>query len=78
MLVAQNNFHLATEEALDPEMEDSISESTVVIKDIFGWELYWRTRRGLFLLGFQEYVDVLIKVDHKVSPDIYQKVNASD
>jgi hypothetical protein len=74
MLVIQNNFYLATEGTLDAEMEVSISESMVVLKDFPGWELYWKNRRALFLSGFQDYVDALMKADRTVSSDIYKKV----
>jgi hypothetical protein len=74
MLIIQNNFYLANEGTLDAEMEVSISESMVVLKDSPGWELYWGTRRALFLSGFQDYVDALIKAERSVSSDIYKKV----
>jgi hypothetical protein len=77
MLIIQNNFYLANEGTLDAEMEVSISESIVVLKDYPGWKLYWKTRRALFLSGFQDYVDTLIKADRKVSSEIYKKVAAT-
>jgi hypothetical protein len=76
MLVLQNNYYLANEGTLDPEMKNSISESIVVIKDSLGWKMYWRTRRALFLTGFQDYVDTLTRVDRKVSSEIYKSVDA--
>jgi hypothetical protein len=74
MLILQNNFYLTNEGTLDAEMKDSISESIVVIKDFPGWKLYWKTRRALFLSGFQEYVDKLIKAERSVSSEIYKEV----
>ncbi|MFT5520260.1 MAG: hypothetical protein ACI9IA_000850 [Enterobacterales bacterium] len=78
ILILQNNYYLANEGTLDPEMKNSISESLVVVKDFPGWKLYWRTRRSLFLKGFQEYVDNLSKVDRKLSSEIYKKVDVAD
>ncbi|MFT4941076.1 MAG: hypothetical protein ACI88A_004137, partial [Paraglaciecola sp.] len=42
--------------------------------DFPGWKLYWKTRRALFLSGFQEYVDKLIKAERSVSSEIYKEV----
>jgi hypothetical protein len=75
MLILQNNYYLANEGTLDPEVKDSISESIVVIKDSLGWKMYWRTRRALFLTGFQDYVDTLTSLDRKVSSEIYKSVD---
>jgi hypothetical protein len=74
MLILQNNFYLTNEGTLDAEMKDSISESIVVVKDFPGWKLYWKARRALFLSGFQEYVDTLIKAERSVSSEIYKEV----
>jgi hypothetical protein len=76
MLILQNNYYLASEGTLDPEVKNSISESIVVLKDSLGWKMYWRTRRALFLTGFQDYVETLINVDRKVSSEIYKSVDA--
>ena len=76
MLILQNNYYLAKEGTLDPEVKNSISESIVVLKDSLGWKMYWRTRRALFLTGFQDYVDTLISVYRKVSSEIYKSVDA--
>jgi hypothetical protein len=78
ILILQNNYYLANEGTFDPEMKNSISESIVVVKDYPGWKLYWKTRRALFLSGFQEFVDELGKTDRKVSSEIYKKVDATD
>ena len=75
VLIFQNNFYLANEGTLDPEMKDTITQSISVIKDYPGWKYFWEERRSMFLIKFQEYVDCIMTTDSKFSPKIYDPAN---
>ncbi len=63
MWVHQNNYYLVKEGTLDPRIQDSISQSIIIVKDSPGWEKYWQQRRSIFLPEFQKYVDELMGSD---------------
>jgi hypothetical protein len=71
ILIFQNNFYLAKEGTLDPEMKDTITQSISVIKDYPGWKYFWEERRSMFLSKFQDYVDALMTTDSKFSSTVY-------
>lgn len=71
ILIFQNNFYLAKEGTLDPEMKDTITQSISVIKDYPGWKYFWEERRSMFLSKFQDYVDALMTTDRKFSSTVY-------
>lgn len=59
----QNNYYLVKEGTLEQRIQDSISQSIIIIKDTPGWKHYWLQRRSTFLPEYQRYVDELMTSD---------------
>ena len=60
MLEFQAVFYLAQEGTLDPELQASITNTLLAVKDQPGMALYWEQRGNLFQPSFQTYFNALI------------------
>jgi hypothetical protein len=60
MLEFQAAFYLAQERTLDPELQASITNTLLAVKDQPGMALYWEQRGDLFQPSFQTYFNALI------------------
>ena len=60
MLEFQAAFYLAQEGTLDPELQASITNTLLAVKDQPGMALYWEQRGNLFQPSFQTYFNALI------------------
>ncbi len=74
-LAFQNGFYLAREGTLDDRITQSITAAIVGVKDQPGFQLYWRQRKAIFFLEFQDYVETIMSSDHRVSEGIYKDIN---
>ena len=74
-LVFQNSYYLAREGTLDDRITQSINEAIVGIKDQPGFQLYWRQRKAIFFLEFQDYIETILSSDHRVSEGVYKDIN---
>ena len=60
ILEFQAAFYLAQEGTLDPELQASITNTLLAVKDQPGMALYWEQRGNLFQPSFQSYFNALI------------------
>ena len=73
VLGMQNSYLLSQEGTLDIEFREAINTAIVAVKDLPGWERYWRQRRGFFHSGFAGYVDGLLTRDAIETLDMYKR-----
>ncbi len=71
-IVFQNSYYLAREGTLDDRITQSINVAIVGIKDQPGFQLYWRQRKAIFFLEFQDYVETILSSDRRVSEGVYK------
>jgi hypothetical protein len=71
-LALQNSYLLGEEGTLDPSIAASITAIILGVKDLPGFELYWRQRRDYLHPGFVAYVEELRSLESKGSVDIYR------
>jgi len=74
-IVFQNSHYLAREGTLDDRITQSITEAIVGVKDQPGFQLYWRQRKAIFFLEFQDYIETILSSDHRVSEGVYKDIN---
>ncbi len=74
-IVFQNSYYLAREGTLDDRITQSITEAIVAVKDQPGFPLYWRQRKAIFFLEFQDYVETIMSSDRRVSEGVYKHIN---
>ena len=60
MLEFQAAYYLAQEGTLDLELQESITNTLLAVKDQPGFALYWEQRGNLFQPSFRAYFDALI------------------
>lgn len=77
MLIFQNSYYLAKEGTLDMQIQESLTIVIYGIKDQPGFELYWKSRKSIFLEEFQIYIDKIMTSESKkaISEGIYKKIN---
>ena len=71
-LALQNSYLLGEEGTLDPSISASITAIIQGVKDLPGFELYWRQRKDYLHPGFVAYVEGLRSQESKGSVDIYR------
>ncbi len=74
-LAFQNSYYLAREGTLDDRITQSITEAIVGVKDQPGFQLYWRQRKAIFFLEFQDYIETIMSSDRRVSEGVYKDIN---
>jgi hypothetical protein len=62
-LAFQNSYYLSKEGTLDAEIQESLSQSIMAVKDQPGFRLYWAQRRSFLMKEFRNYVDERIDSD---------------
>ncbi len=60
MMEYQAAYYLSQEGTLDTELQESITNTLLGVKDLPGFALYWGQRRDLFKASYREYVEGLI------------------
>ncbi len=78
MLELQATYYLAAEGTLDVELQESITNTLIAVKDQPGFVHYWEQRNSLFQTAFRRYTDAIIASDTSGSPipEIYQPLEA--
>jgi hypothetical protein len=74
MLEFQAAYYLAEEGTLDLELQESITNTLLAVKDQPGMALYWEQRGNLFQASFRNYYDALVASGAADNPmeQIYQ------
>jgi hypothetical protein len=73
----QNSFLLREEGTLDPSIAASITAIILGVKDLPGFDLYWRQRKDYLHPGFVEYVEQLREQKYEGSTDICRATDRS-
>jgi len=68
----QNSFELAEQGTLDPEINESITNTLLATKDLPGYKIYWRQRGPQLNKRFREFIDNLNSRPTNVSAEVYQ------
>ncbi len=68
----QNSYLLTQEGALDPSITEAITTAVLGVKDLPGFDLYWRQRRDYLHPGFVAYIEDLRNRDTIDTVDIYR------
>ena len=73
----QSAYYLSQEGTLDIELQESLTNSILGVRDQPGFLLYWDQRRGLFKPDFRDYVQSLIDtgITNREMREIYQPSN---
>jgi len=69
----QNSYLLTKEGTLDADYRDAVTSAILAVKDLPGFDRYWRQRRGLLHRGFAEYIDDLLLQDSIETLDMYKR-----
>ena len=59
LVIMQNSYYLAREGTLDKEILSYISGAILAVDNQPGWQWFWKQRKAMFFVEFQEYVDAL-------------------
>ena len=60
MLEYQAAYYLSQEGTLDTELQESITNTLLGVKELPGFSLYWSQRRDLFKASYRNYVENLL------------------
>ena len=60
MLEYQAAYYLSQEGTLDTELQESITNTLLGVKDMPGFALYWEQRRDLFKPSYRDYIQELV------------------
>ena len=74
-LLFQNTYYLANEGTLETQIQHTLTEAIVGVRDQPGLVLFWKQRRSIFLRGFQEHVDTILASDRTVSEGVFSDGN---
>jgi hypothetical protein len=77
-LALQNSYLLSEEGTLDPSLAASITAIIMGVKDLPGFELYWRQRKDYLHPGFVKYVEERRSLESRGSVDIYRAKDRSE
>lgn len=72
-LAFQNSYLLSEEGVLDESIREAITTAILGVKDMPGFELYWRQRKDYLHRGFAAYVEELRTRPTIDSVDIYRR-----
>ena len=73
-LTFQNSYYLAEEGTLDIRIQESLIETVNGVKNQPGFQLYWKTRKSIFFLKFQDYIDQVLETGRMASKGLYKSV----
>jgi len=68
----QNSFLLVQEGSLDPSISEAITTALLGVKDLPGFERYWRQRKDYLHVGFAKHVEELRSRPTIGTVDIYR------
>ncbi|WP_443631701.1 hypothetical protein ABXT60_05290 [Candidatus Njordibacter sp. Uisw_056] len=68
----QNSFYLSQEGTLNTELRDSIGSSIIAVRDLPGFVLYWKQRKGFFNKGYVDWIEGLSHSDKLDTFELYK------
>lgn len=71
MLTWQNSYYLVKEGTLDKRVHESLLEIINGVKNNPGFNIFWESRKTIFLKEFQDYVENIMSSDKLNSEGIY-------
>jgi hypothetical protein len=71
LLTWQNSYYLVKEGTLDKRVQESLLEIINGVKNNPGFQIFWQSRKAIFLKEFQEYVEKIMATDKTNSEGIY-------
>ena len=74
LLTWQNSYYLVKEGTLDKRVQESLLEIINGVKNNPGFQIFWKSRKAIFLKEFQEYVEEIMATDKTNSEGIYDVV----
>ena len=75
LLTWQNSYYLVKEGTLDKRVQESLLEIINGVKNNPGFQVFWQSRKAIFLKEFQEYVEEIMATDKTNSEGIYDLVD---
>jgi len=75
LLTWQNSYYLVKEGTLDKRVQESLLEIINGVKNNPGFQVFWHSRKAIFLKEFQEYVEEIMVTDKTNSEGIYDVVD---
>lgn len=75
LLTWQNSYYLVKEGTLDKRVQESLLEIINGVKNNPGFQIFWKSRKAIFLKEFQEYVEEIMATDKTNSEGIYDLVD---
>ncbi len=75
LLTWQNSYYLVKEGTLDKRVQESLLEIINGVKNNPGFQVFWHSRKAIFLKEFQEYVEEIMATDKTNSEGIYDVVD---
>ncbi|WP_033959938.1 hypothetical protein [Psychroserpens jangbogonensis] len=75
LLTWQNSYYLVKEGTLDKRVQESLLEIINGVKNNPGFQVFWQSRKAIFLKEFQEYVEEIMATDKTNSEGIYDVVD---
>lgn len=75
LLTWQNSYYLVKEGTLDKRVQESLLEIINGVKNNPGFQIFWQSRKAIFLKEFQEYVEEIMATDKTNSEGIYDLVD---
>jgi len=75
LLTWQNSYYLVKEGTLDKRVQESLLEIINGVKNNPGFQIFWQSRKAIFLKEFQEYVEEIMATDKTNSEGIYDVVD---
>ena len=71
-LAFQNNYLLAEEGTIEPELRESLTMAISGVRQLPGMKRYWRQRKSYLHSGFADWAEQIINRDSEVSVDVYR------
>ena len=75
LLTWQNSYYLVKEGTLDKRVQESLLEIINGVKNNPGFQVFWQSRKAIFLKEFQKYVEEIMATDKTNSEGIYDVVD---
>ena len=72
ILSFQNSYYLAAEVTLEQNIQASLTESIIAIKNQSGFLEYWENRKSLFFVEFRDYITSILTSDSEVIEGVYK------
>ena len=70
----ENSYYLVTEGTLEKQIQESMTEVIIGVKDQPGFQLFWEQRKPIFFKEFRDYVESVLITDRQVSVGVYKKL----